>query len=270
MGLLNCILPNPAIFVIITRGRSGSNFLLSLLSSHPMVWHCGEVVGESRLRKVIVKAAIKTIGTVPYVKSCIGAITARAAASMPYIKGCLKEKEFVLAIGMKILYYQVEGEYARKYGLKDLHKLLEFLRTNKAIKVIHLKRRNRLRTLVSIKKALNTGQYLLHHEKGQVKEVQIELSPDECKEEFERTGSWERKYDTIFQKHEMLEAFYEDLVSNTDQECYRILTFLGVGQQCLRARTLRQNLQGISQVVSNYKELKRHFRGTEWEAFFED
>jgi hypothetical protein len=117
---------------------------------------------------------------------------------------------------------------------------------------------------------LNTGQYLLHHEKEQVKKVQIELSPDECKEEFERTGSWERKYDTIFQKHEMLEVFYEDLVSNTDQECHRILTFLSVGQQRLRARTLRQNLQGISQVVSNYKELKRHFRGTEWEAFFED
>lgn len=217
-----------------------------------------------------VKIVIATMGAVPYVRRCLGAVSACAAASALFMKGRLRRKGVKPAVGMKILYYQIEDEYALKYGLEDLPRVLDFLRTNKAMKIIHLKRRNRFRTLVSIKKALKTRQYLLHDDKQRPKKIQIELSPDECKEEFERIGSWERKYDTIFQSHDMLEVFYEDLVSNTDRECYRILTFLGVGQQLLRARTLRQNLQGISHIVSNYKELKSHFKSTEWEAFFEE
>ncbi|CAG0940082.1 hypothetical protein BROC_00895 [Candidatus Brocadiaceae bacterium] len=45
-------MPYPTKFVVISSGRSGSNFLLSLLSSHPSIRIHGEVVGESRLRNM--------------------------------------------------------------------------------------------------------------------------------------------------------------------------------------------------------------------------
>ena len=82
-------LPKPTRFVIITRGRTGSNLLLSLLHSHPKIRVWGEVIGEDRLREKYYQNRIRTKGAVPYVKKH------------------LERTGFESSVGIKVLYYQM-------------------------------------------------------------------------------------------------------------------------------------------------------------------
>jgi hypothetical protein len=224
---------------------------VSLLNSHPTIYSYGEVIGESRLSRQYFKKKILALG------------------AESYVNRCFRHRGFE-AIGIKILYYQVSSGYAQEWGVNSLPRVLEFLKSDKDIKIIHLKRRNRLRTFVSFRVSGTTEQYRLFEESEKVEDIQIELSPDECDEEFNQIGQWEREFDEAFRHHNTLEVHYEDLVSHRDRECDRILDFLDVRCQPLRTRMLKQTKRPLPEIIANYRELKKHFTSTESEWFFED
>ncbi len=245
--------PEPLPFAVISRGRTGSNLLLSLLSSHPEIRIYGEIVGEFALRQPDVKQAIMDLGPVPYVARCFE----RAGLES--------------AVGVKILYYQVEDAYARQWGVEGLPELMEFLKSRKTLRVIHLKRRNRLACLASIRVAALTKQYLVTNDKGsRTDNVSIRLAAEDCEKEFRRIGEWEAHYDEAFQDHEKLEVFYETLVSEWDAECNRVLDFLGVTRRTLTTSMRKQRNVPLSEVIDNYDELRRFFSGTAWACYFEE
>ena len=64
--------------------------------------------------------------------------------------------------------------------------------------------------------------------------------------------------------------FYEDLINDIGAECDRMLDFLGIERTPLQTRTPRQRQQPLSEIVTNYDHLKRHFAETEWADFFEE
>ena len=177
----------PARFVIVTTGRSGSNLLVSLLRSHRSIRECGEIVGDWMLRQEDVKADILKMGTVPYVEKC------------------LERQKFESAVGIKILYYQVSQEHAEVWGVSDIPQLLDHLVGDKGFRVIHLKRQNLLKTLISIRVAAVTKQYGLIDEDKKI-EQQIELSKEECVEHFEQTRQWEREFEGYFVDHPYMEG----------------------------------------------------------------
>jgi LPS sulfotransferase NodH len=225
---------------------------LSLLGSHSSIKRTVELFGEARLRKPDVREDIIRCGAVPYLESY------------------LKVRLFKPVVGLKILYHQLEEKYAQHWGINDLGKVLEYLKSNKAIRVIHLKRRNRLRSMVSIKVAGKNKVYAIRNDRKRNKEITIKLFMDECLKHFEDVDHWEKKYDNFFQDHSLLEVYYEDLTKNTQAECNRILDFLGVRFRALRAKTRKQNVRSLSEIIENYQELKGQFAGTEWEKFFDE
>jgi len=246
-------LPEPAKFAVVSRGRSGSNLLLSLLSSHARVRVCSEVIGESRLRQPCLKKQIRDLGPVAYVRRCFG------------------RTGFESTVGIKILYYQVEEDYGQRWGVDGLPDVLDFLKSQRDIRIIHLKRRNRLKCLTSIRLAGLTKKYREttdHAEK--VDTVSITLSTDECEQEFRRVGEWEALYDRVFQDHQMLEVYYERLAAERQTECDRTLDFLGVSGRPLTTSMKKQRKSPLREVIDNYDELEEHFAGTEWARFFEE
>ncbi len=247
------LLPAPIIFVIITKGRTGSTLLNSLFDSHPRIRVCGEVIGEYTLRQPDLRKEILELG------------------ALPYVKRCFNRADLESAVGIKILYYQVEHRYGQRWGVDGLPGVLNFLKSQRDIKIIHLKRRNRLKTFASGRVARLTKKYIEYQEETEnARNININLTIDECERQFTRIGQWEKYYDDIFQEHKMLEVFYENLVAEQQTECNRLLDFLGVRRKPLSTRFKKQRTNPVSEVIENYEELKRHFSGTEWGRFFDE
>lgn len=240
----------PTRFVIFSRGRTGSNLLLSLLRSHPQIRAQGEVIGETMMRDDDTKREI--VGRGP----------------LNYVKRRFRRLGLESAVGIKVLYYQVEPEYEEKWGVDGLQEVMDFLKADKDIKVIHLMRRNKLETHCSRTVAIKTKQFLLEEGEKDKGKITVHMSPEECAEEFRLCAAWEDAIERDFADHDLLSMHYEDLVAEREQHVAKTLDFLGVEQRDLKTKLRKQRKAPISETIENYAELKATFSGTQWESYF--
>jgi len=247
------LLPCPKIqFVIIANERTGSNLLVSLLSSHPDIHQYGEIIGESILRQEDIQAKIRIVGT------------------MRYIINSFKKRFYKKAVGIKVLYHQLQNRYAERWGITELSGVLNELRKNKKIKIIHLKRRNHLKVLISSELAKMTKEYVKRNSNSATQEIQLTLKSEKCTSFFQTIAENEKYFDECFQSHDILEIYYEDLVSDTENVCRKVLNLLQVEKCDLKSTTLKQSRKPLSERIQNYTELKQYFKNTPSSIFFED
>jgi hypothetical protein len=67
-----------------------------------------------------------------------------------------------------------------------------------------------------------------------------------------------------------MDPFYEELSLDYSSEMRRVQRFLDVEYQFVVPATHKQARLPLSVAISNYDALKARFKGTPWEAFFED
>jgi hypothetical protein len=242
----------PAPLLVICHSRTGSNFLLWLLESHPRIAHIGEPFGTNEL-------------VLPWVVSRI-----REVGPLDYLKERLQRKSNERITAFKFQYAHFEPEFAEKWNIPELEGIRTYLSSALGMKVIHLKRRNRLENLISHHLAAITKKYILFNPQKRVDDLQVELTPEECVAEFEKVEAFEKYYADLFSTHPLLNVYYEDLYKNTQTEGKRILDFLGIKRAPLRERTVKQNIRPMREVLINYDALKAHFAGTVWETMFKD
>jgi LPS sulfotransferase NodH len=246
--------------VIFSRGRTGSNFLGWLLRSHPQIRHHGEILGEDYLRHRHFRNQINRIGVVPY------------------FEWATRRMFTERVVGVKFLYWQLEPDHARRWNVPEIPSLLPVLEQRRDLRIIHLKRRNRLATLVSWKLAQRTDRWAQLSRGGESQpvrprdsvygDVTVNLSYDECQAEFAQVEKWEQLYDATFAEHPFLEMYYEDLVADRRGETTRALEFLGLEGRELKSRLRRQNTRALEDVVENFAELQRRFANTPYAEFF--
>jgi LPS sulfotransferase NodH len=165
------------------------------------------------------------------------------------------------ACGFKIFYYHAQEE-PKKRIWKRLRELDD-------IRVIHVKRRNILRTHLSREKAVRSNQWVsLSNERRD--DLPISLNYEECLNAFIQTKKWEQEYDAFFQESAIREIYYEDLIENTTREMAEVQEFLGLSIEPVAPQTYQQSSAPISNAIENYSELKVRFQDTEWAYFFED
>jgi len=223
-------------FIVLSRSRTGSNLLTSLLNSHRNI----DAEGEA-LRRL-------------HGRSAPAVIDARFGAQ-PF---------FIHAKGFKVFYYHpLDGSSDQVWrdltGRPDLA-------------VIHLRRRNILRTIISRQIADRSDEWLRRSpERLPVPASKaITISPAELTRAFEQTRTWEQEGELRFVDHRTLSIWYEDLVSDLDQTFATITAFLGVRNVRPRTRLRRQNPEPLHALLVDHEELHRHFQRTEWEPFFND
>jgi len=243
-------------FIILGEARSGSNFLRGLLNSHPDVVAFGEIfrfydnIGWE-LREY--EAYRQTPQLISLMQSDpVSFLESRVFQKFP---------PSIAAVGFKIFYYHAQ---------EDSHKIVwQHLKESRDIYVIHLKRKNSLRALLIRKKAHMTNKWtnLTGTEKD---DLSSELSRDKCLEQFVWTRDMWREYDGFFREHRKIDLFYEDLSADWDRETLRVQEFLGVLPKPFFPNTYKQAILPLSRSILNYGELKDHFAGTEWEAFFKE
>jgi len=243
-------------FVILGEARSGSNFLRGMLNSHPDMVTFGEIfrfydnIGWEfpdfeKYRQTRRQISLMQRDPVKFLES----------------KVFEKFPSAIDAVGFKMFYYHAQ-EDSRKA-------IWNYLKERKDIRIIHLKRKNSLRVLLSRKKAHMTNQWTdvngLHNDV-----LSISLSREECLEQFTWIRDMWRVYDHLFREHPKMDLVYEDLTSNRDGKTQRVQEFLGVSKKSLLPDTYKQAQQPLSKAISNYVQLKSQFKGTRWETFFED
>lgn len=223
-------------FIVLTRSRSGSNLLLSYLNSHPNVQMEPEIFGRTHGRDPLRRLRI-----------AFG-----------------KQPRRVKAKGFKIFYYHPLDRPS-----EGLWKELESMGN---LRVIHLRRENVLRTLLSRKVAdadrvwMVTAPDAKRDRPGQ----KVPFTVPELQNGFIQTKEWEDTAAKRFRNHSMLVVTYERLVSDPVATFRKILTFLDLDYCDPHTRLQRQNPGQLSDLIENYQDLRKAFADTPWHAYFED
>ena len=222
-------------FIVLTRSRTGSNMLMTFLDAHPNVRAQREIFANLNGRSY---------------QSILDSIYGK------YPPG-------IQAVGFKLFYYHPLDEEAPG--------LWETILADRAIKIIHLKRRNILRTLVSRKIAgmqdlwVSSKETAVHQQQLR----RVSFTVEELASLFAETRGWEEEYDAKFHQHPLITIHYEDLLANPQARFNEVTRFLGVPSHPPKTSLKKQNPEGLSQLISNYDTLKFAFADTEWGHFFD-
>ena len=240
-------------FIILGRSRIGSNFLRGLLNTHSQI----VVLGELFQNQSAIGWAYPGYLNTPRMYSLFLNNPVKFIEKKVYKKFPLK----VSAVGFKIFYYHAQNE--------NWKPVWDYFRDLKSIKIIHIKRKNILRTHLSRKLAALTDAWV-DTNGGLWEGGVVRLDYEDCLHDFVQTRQWEQTYDALFENHPLVEIFYEDLARDYSVVMRQVQEFLGVPPEDVQPQTFKQSSQPLTQVISNYVELKKRFSGTEWEAFFEE
>ena len=221
-------------FIVLTKARSGSNLLLSFLNSHPNVYSEGEVFWKLEGR--------------PY-KSILE-------------KSWGKQPGYIKAKGFKIFYFHpLDAEECDIWG--DLEAM-------KDVKVIHLQRKNTLKSLISMKIALQSEEWMsTHSNKNKPPKKAVHIPEQELRDLLEKTDLRIEQGNERFKDHDLINVFYEDFVKDTE-EYFRILDFLEVERIPPKTVLKRQYPESMYELVENYGELKSAFADSKWSHMFVD
>ncbi len=275
-------------FIILSAARTGSNVLASYLNSSE------QIVCFRELFNWLAKEYID-FNVDGYDRF---SAEDRALRDSDY-KRFLQERIFcphsenVRAVGFKMPYDHVWG-YAG---------LLKWLAQDTDLRVLHLKRSNQLRMLVSYKIALTTGvwlddkkvslstklrpanaprairrprrsivrlwRFLRPRNPWQDRREPVTLSEEECRAFFEKIEHDSTVFIEHFHGHPQLELYYEELLDRRREVLDRVQSFLGVEPRRLTVTMRRQNPEPLRELLANYDELYEAFQGTPYAAFFD-
>lgn len=240
-------------FIIVCAGRCGSNLLRSLLNSHRRIVAFGEIFRKSD----------KIGWDLPGYSQNRKMLTLFRADPAEFLKKRVfgKYPTRIGAVGFKFI-------YAHK-NLGSWKSLESLIKNERRFQIIHLKRRNILRSYLSLLTAIKTNQWF--NQTGvRASIAPITIKYDHCLRFFKRTCADEAYFDSFFAKHPKIEVIYENLVSEQRSETKRIQYFLGTDYEHLFPSVYKQSHLSLSKAIANYASLKRNFKGTPWQVFFED
>lgn len=277
-------------FVILGHGRTGSTLLVQALNSNAHLTCFGEIFNSA-------KASIE-YGVPGYEQRSLSDLPLRDSDPDTFMRDCVFSRlpPTTLAVGFKFHY----DHFWTFPGL------MELLAADRELRVVHLMRRNRLRTLVSMRIAESTGRWLefppepswrsrvnpgtfakaardprrafsaalrkLRSEPPPGLDVQRRVTLDitECRDFFQNLEFSEQHWTKLMAEHPSTDVFYEDLASDLDVTAGSVQQFLGLEPVPVRVDLQRQNPEPLRQLISNYDELRASFAGTPYEPWFDD
>ena len=220
-------------FAIVGNARTGSNYLLAGLKSSPSIRIYHEIFADHNRR--------------------VGEDFDRIFSTV-----FQPESKFTKMVGFKVFYNHLTED--------EWQKFLEC----KGLKIIHLTRRNRLRTVISLEIAFKTGQWTRSSKgkTGESKEKRLVLDPAKVVRRLEQIEEGETKTRIRFHDRQILEVVYEELVQSPLLIFESVGKFLGVdGIDPGKIRLKRQNPETLPQLIINYDEIEGVLRNTRFAEY---
>jgi len=238
-------------FILLGRSRTGSNLLRGLIQSrhdvtvHGEIFKNPEAVEWGTDRLPVARRTLQHYRTDPE----------RFLESDVFRRAPLAIK----ALGFKLFYYHAQHQPGAL--------VWDYLRTHRGIRVIHIKRRNILRTHLSRIRAEQSNSWVDLEGRARAA-TPVELDFADCEQAFVRTRAWEQEYDRFFSEHPLLEVVYEELAADHSREMVRVQEFLSLEPLEALPQTHKQSSDPLTEAIVNYAGLKLAFKGTPWAGFF--
>ena len=186
----------------------------------------------------------------------------RAADPIAFLREYVQCDAGVAGVGFKIKYDELV--------LPEFATLLETLRADKSLKVVHLRRDNRFKRFVSHHAAVHVhGVYNVLDEAARPTPKLFALSPEACAADFELIEQRERAFAALFSEHEIHEVVYEQILDGETPALLDLQKFLGVEGEILSSRTVRMNPENSRQIVENFDAIASHFANTPHQRYFQ-
>jgi LPS sulfotransferase NodH len=223
-------------FIVLSRSRTGSTMLISLLNSHPNICAEGEIFSKLNGRR----------------------------SQDVLAKVFSRQPRFIKARGFKIFYYHPQDD--------KKNRVWDDLIDMTGLSVIHLKRRNILRTALSRKLASVKKAYIHNPSNTETTGTgkTLTFTPEELEQTFRATRTAEIGGDRRFKKNPLLTLYYEDLAADPAGSFRKITEFLELKYVEPQTEMRKQNPESLRNLIANYDELKAAFSGSEWLPFFEE
>lgn len=220
-------------FAVIGNARTGSNYLLDGLKSSPAIRVYHEIFASHNRE--------------------VGKDFERIFATV-----FQPESKATQVVGFKVFYnHLTDEEWQKLVACRDL-------------KVIHLTRRNRLRTVISLEIAFKTGQWTQSGHTGAPKEKRVTLDPQKLIQRLEQIEEGELATRARFCDRQILEVVYEDLVQSPQALFALVGAYLGVdGIDPGRIRLKKQNPEGLQQLIMNYDEVVEILKNTRFAEYLD-
>lgn len=240
-------------FIILGAGRTGSTFLKGLLNSHSRIVCFSEIFQKKSQINWGLPGFLKSGGKLALHRdNPVGFLNDHIFCRQP---------SNIAAVGFKMFYYHAPNSWGEP--------IWSFLKEREDIRIIHIKRKNILKTHLSLKRAEMTDVWVKKTKKdAEEAPFTITLDYGECLDSFINIREFEKNYDAFFRSHPKIEVFYEDLAKRREPVMRRVQDFLCIRREPTKPDTVKQSTRPISRIVSNYPALKERFKGTEWESFF--
>lgn len=241
-------------FVILGTARTGSTMLWSYLNSHPDILCLRGVYGSTN--KINFG---KFYGELPEEYHSSELIKLRNEKPIEFLENYVwKEysKPFK-AVGFKYF-------YDHNRHLANKNEVINYFTENKAIKFLHLKRDNLLATLFSYKRALAQQQWAKANTN-----FRTSITVQECNDYFKQIIDSQKRFDELFTDR-TLQVNYDNLLNATEQTLQKVLDFIGVKTILLTTETNKNRKTKLSDCITNYTELKTHFKRTNYAKYFNE
>jgi len=171
------------------------------------------------------------------------------ATTRDYLMQLITSRPERHAVGFKLMYNQLR----RNPVLYLAFERMEF-------RVIHLLRRNILKTEVSATVAKQTGRF--HLKERPEEPVRVHFDPDQLVRRLEWRERAIRRHRRRLRRFSPLEVTYEDLVADRPAQSLRITRFLGVEPRTLTTEWVKVNPDRLATIIENYDEVAERLRDT--------
>ena len=260
--------------IILTQGRSGSNFLVSTLNCHPAIVNYGEVLGPWTVASRIVRA-IRLAGIPLKDRSFLEALLSSqilfygaqfwSAFSHLYNKETIRFKRIrnVNSIGFKEFFIHFER----------LH-LEEFLMENEDISIIYLQRNNLLRRCLSLQSLKQTG--IISAQEKSLKLDKVNVDPEEILKQLDvlnQESEYERTLLDRLGRNPILRLSYEEAFSSPSSVqtmIDQVFDFLGVPPIHVKSNHKKILPKSLNEIVANYEELIEAIQNTQYAQYLDD
>ena len=240
-------------FVILGTQRTGTTLIRTCLSSHPDV-HC---VGEAF-----------ELGRRPY-KQEDGYWYFRRQSPAHRIAALFRPRQSVAqylhelysdtshaAVGFKLMYSHLQ---ARPYLWSQLESL--------DLRVLHVTRRNVLKTLISRRSAASSGVY---HVSGNHRANKIQLDTSNLLRDLQIIAAEEKQWRSMLRPDTpYLGLVYEDYLVDQAQSNTQICEFLGIPARSMHSELKKVNPDSLREILGNYEEVQAALQGSEFAKYLD-
>ncbi|MEL7447995.1 MAG: sulfotransferase [Pseudomonadota bacterium] len=239
-------------FIVAGIQRTGTTYIRTCIDSHPATRCIGEAFKVKNARG---KAYGGDLGYATYLNESrmrwVRHYLGRTGMIHEYLDHVYALEGFE-AVGFKLMY-----SHARRFPC-----IVPYMLENN-VSVIHVERKNVLKTLVSVITARARGA---HHSTKKVDVTQIELDAGNLVDRLARIQRDGQRWQEVFEgKVPYVKVTYEDFVADRDGQSAKVQEFLGLEPHTLKSDLRKLNPDDLSKIITNYDHVAEVLAGSPFE-----